>query len=49
MPDLLLQSVSASQRQEIVENVLVELGLDVVRDTYIGNWHIRGISGGQRR
>lgn len=42
-------SLSQSAKEEIVNGVITELGLESVRNTYIGNWHIRGISGGQRR
>ncbi|GAB4819573.1 hypothetical protein N2152v2_006619 [Parachlorella kessleri] len=42
-------TLSAVQRGEVVENVLREMGLDGARNTYIGNWHLRGVSGGQRR
>lgn len=36
-------------RAAVVAGVVGELGLDSVRHTFIGNWHLRGISGGQRR
>ena len=39
----------AARRVEIVEGIITELGLESVGDTKIGNWHIRGLSGGQRR
>ena len=42
-------SLTQSAKEEIVNGVITELGLESVRNTYIGNWHIRGISGGQRR
>ena len=42
-------SMSQGDKQAIVDGVIAELGLESVRNTYIGNWHIRGISGGQRR
>jgi ABC-type multidrug transport system ATPase subunit len=42
-------STSKEKCQQIVEDIITEMGLDTVRSTYIGNWHIRGISGGQRR
>ena len=42
-------SLSQSAKEDIVNDVITELGLESVRNTYIGNWHIRGISGGQRR
>ena len=38
-----------SEKMDIVNSVISELGLESVRNTYVGNWHLRGISGGQRR
>lgn len=43
------RSISREERDQIVSDVLTEMGMDVAADTYIGNWHLRGISGGQRR
>jgi ABC-type lipopolysaccharide export system ATPase subunit len=42
-------ATSAARRVEVVEGIITELGLESVGDTKIGNWHIRGLSGGQRR
>eukprot|EP00889_Picochlorum_renovo_P006098 jgi/Picre1/33128/NNA_008454.t1 len=42
-------SMAASEKKKIVDSVIQELGLESVKNTYIGNWHIRGVSGGQRR
>ena len=39
----------ATDKMAIVNSVIHELGLESVRYTYVGNWHLRGISGGQRR
>jgi len=39
----------ATDKMAIVDSVIQELGLESVRYTYVGNWHLRGISGGQRR
>ncbi|KAL2644833.1 hypothetical protein R1flu_012420 [Riccia fluitans] len=36
-------------RTAIVERVLVEMGLQDCADTPIGNWHLRGLSGGEKR
>lgn len=47
-----LLRLSGAGRQEMasrVDEVLVELGLQDVADVHIGNWHIKGVSGGQRR
>jgi hypothetical protein len=38
----------ATDKMQIVDAVISELGLESVRHTYVGNWHLRGISGGQR-
>lgn len=42
-------SLSLAEKTQIVDGVITDMGLDSVRNTYIGNWHIRGVSGGQRR
>ena len=42
-------TMSTEEKKRIVGGVIQELGLESVKNTYIGNWHIRGISGGQRR
>jgi ABC-type Na+ transport system ATPase subunit NatA len=34
---------------EVADGVIAELGLTDARNTVIGNWHMRGVSGGQRR
>ncbi|KAH6781469.1 white-brown complex-like protein [Perilla frutescens var. frutescens] len=38
-----------SEKTAIVENTILEMGLQDCADTVIGNWHLRGISGGERR
>ncbi|KAG6422207.1 hypothetical protein SASPL_118772 [Salvia splendens] len=38
-----------SDKSEIVESTILEMGLQDCADTVIGNWHLRGISGGERR
>lgn len=43
------QSMPHGEKVKIVEDVIRELGLESTRDTYIGTWHLRGVSGGQRR
>lgn len=43
------RSVPSKEKVQIVEDVIKELGLESTRDTYIGTWHLRGVSGGQRR
>ncbi len=34
---------------QVADSVVAELGLVDAADTVIGNWHMRGVSGGQRR
>jgi ABC-type multidrug transport system ATPase subunit len=43
------QRMPAEEKERIVNEVISELGLESTSDTYIGTWHLRGISGGQRR
>ncbi|XP_010274916.1 PREDICTED: ABC transporter G family member 11 [Nelumbo nucifera] len=38
-----------SEKQELVESTIVEMGLQDCADTVVGNWHLRGISGGEKR
>lgn len=42
-------AMTKSEKNDVVDGVLSEMGLDAAADTFIGNWHLRGISGGQRR
>lgn len=37
------------EKSDIIENTILEMGLQDCADTVIGNWHLRGISGGERR
>lgn len=39
----------AEMKELLVENTIVEMGLQDCADTVIGNWHLRGISGGEKR
>ena len=34
---------------EVADGIVSDLGLTEAADTVIGNWHMRGVSGGQRR
>ena len=34
---------------DIVEGTIMEMGLQECADTVIGNWHLRGISGGEKK
>ncbi|XP_043700169.1 ABC transporter G family member 11 [Telopea speciosissima] len=38
-----------SDKQALVESTIIEMGLQDCADTVIGNWHLRGISGGEKR
>lgn len=38
-----------SEKSAIVESTILEMGLQDCADTVIGNWHLRGVSGGERR
>ncbi|KAH0666796.1 hypothetical protein KY285_028002 [Solanum tuberosum] len=38
-----------SEKRTLVENTIVDMGLQDCADTFIGNWHLRGISGGEKR
>lgn len=49
LKNVLPSKVNESNRGELVDMFLKDLGLYEVRDTYIGNEKVRGISGGQRR
>lgn len=35
--------------ERIVEEAILEMGLQTCADVFIGNWHIRGISGGEKK
>ncbi|XP_062206212.1 ABC transporter G family member 11-like [Phragmites australis] len=37
------------EKQALVEGTIVEMGLQDCADTVVGNWHLRGISGGEKR
>eukprot|EP00798_Chlamydomonas_sp_ICE-L_P028073 gene28073-31177_t len=43
------RSMTYAEKMERVEETMQELGLMVAADTKIGNWLIKGISGGQKR
>ncbi|XP_057446503.1 ABC transporter G family member 11 [Lotus japonicus] len=38
-----------SDKRALVESTIVQMGLQDCADTVIGNWHLRGISGGEKR
>ncbi|KAJ7520684.1 hypothetical protein O6H91_19G017200 [Diphasiastrum complanatum] len=37
------------EKKAMVESTIIEMGLQDCADTPIGNWHLRGLSGGERR
>lgn len=43
------QSMSTESKMELVDDIIEELGLVEAKHTPVGNWAIRGLSGGQRR
>jgi ABC-type multidrug transport system ATPase subunit len=45
----LSNETSPAEKKAIVESTIVEMGLQDCADTPIGNWHIRGLSGGEKR
>ncbi|KAG0566168.1 hypothetical protein KC19_7G043500 [Ceratodon purpureus] len=45
----LSSATSAAEKKAIVESTILEMGLQDCADTPIGNWHIRGLSGGEKR
>ncbi|KAE9467053.1 hypothetical protein C3L33_01040, partial [Rhododendron williamsianum] len=45
LPDKL----SRSDKRALVDSTIMEMGLQDCADTVIGNWHLRGISGGEKR
>lgn len=36
-------------KRALVEGTIIEMGLQDCADTVIGNWHLRGVSGGEKR
>ncbi|KAG5602498.1 hypothetical protein H5410_033868 [Solanum commersonii] len=38
-----------SEKRTLVESTITQMGLQDCADTFIGNWHLRGISGGEKR
>ncbi|XLU27619.1 hypothetical protein S245_063685, partial [Arachis hypogaea] len=41
--------MAPSDKEALVESTIVAMGLQDCTDTAIGNWHLRGISGGEKR
>eukprot|EP00250_Pteridium_aquilinum_P018713 c24179_g1_i1 orf=516-2765(-) len=38
-----------SEKENIVDSTILEMGLQDCADTPVGNWHMRGLSGGEKR
>ncbi|KAH9316093.1 hypothetical protein KI387_024720, partial [Taxus chinensis] len=45
----LSHKLSREEKKDIVEDTILEMGLQDCADRIIGNWHLRGISGGEKR
>lgn len=42
-------NITKYELNETIENTITELGLEDCADHLIGNWHLRGISGGEKK
>lgn len=42
-------TVSRAEKKAIVDSTIQEMGLYECRNTPVGNWHLRGLSGGEKR
>lgn len=42
-------NISKEEANYIIENTIMEMGLQDCADNLIGNWHLRGISGGEKK
>lgn len=45
----LSNKMSREEKRSLVEGTITEMGLQDCADTVIGNWHLRGVSGGEKR
>ncbi|XP_078166988.1 ABC transporter G family member 11-like [Carex rostrata] len=45
----LSNKMSREEKRALVEGTITEMGLQDCADTVIGNWHLRGVSGGEKR
>ena len=43
------ESVGKEEREALVEEAMDEMGLSESAHTPVGNWHLRGLSGGEKR
>eukprot|EP00250_Pteridium_aquilinum_P008810 c18225_g1_i2 orf=144-2291(-) len=41
--------MTKAEKDTIVESTILEMGLQECADTPVGNWHLRGLSGGEKR
>lgn len=41
--------MTRAEKETIVESTILEMGLQDCTDTPVGNWHLRGVSGGEKR
>ncbi|PRQ56450.1 putative polar-amino-acid-transporting ATPase [Rosa chinensis] len=41
--------MTKQEKNEVVEESLTKMGLQDCAETHIGNWHLRGISNGEKR
>jgi ABC-type branched-subunit amino acid transport system ATPase component len=42
-------TVTRAEKKAIVESTIQEMGLHDCKNTPVGNWHMRGLSGGEKR
>lgn len=45
----LISKMSKEEISKVVENTIIEMGLEECADNQIGNWHLRGISSGEKK
>lgn len=43
------RSMSRAEKLAVAEQTIAEMGLRMCSDTKVGNWHLKGLSGGERR
>ena len=42
-------NINKDEANDIIEKTIMEMGLQDCADNLIGNWHLRGISGGEKK
>ncbi|XP_077241693.1 ABC transporter G family member 15-like [Tasmannia lanceolata] len=42
-------SMTKNEINDVVESTIIEMGLQDCKDRTVGNWHLRGISGGEKK